>query len=299
MAFTCKIGNILKRTVSNHIKSDLSASSPSMYQAIRCMSSSKLFVGGLSYSTDDQSLREAFTGYGEVIEARVIMDRETGRSRGFGFVSFTSGEEASAAITGMDGKDLHGRMVRVNYATERTGGFRGGGYGGGGGDYGGGGGYGGGSGGYGGGSYGGGGGNYGGDSYGSGGGGYGGGGGTRGYGGGGGTGGYGGDSYGSGGGSYGGSSSSYGSGGGGYGGNSGGGNYGVAGGGGGSDGYVSAANFGAADSGSSYGGSRGMGYGSSQGSMNAGGDYNQGNPIEGNYRDEDDDEPDDYTDKRV
>ncbi|XP_058074820.1 glycine-rich RNA-binding protein blt801-like isoform X2 [Magnolia sinica] len=288
MAFTCKIGNILKRTVSNHIKSDLSASSPSMYQAIRCMSSSKLFVGGLSYSTDDQSLREAFTGYGEVIEARVIMDRETGRSRGFGFVSFTSGEEASAAITGMDGKDLHGRMVRVNYATERTGGFRGGGYGGGGGDYGGGGGYGGGSGGYGGGSYGGGGGNYGGDSYGSGGGGYGGG-----------TGGYGGDSYGSGGGSYGGSSSSYGSGGGGYGGNSGGGNYGVAGGGGGSDGYVSAANFGAADSGSSYGGSRGMGYGSSQGSMNAGGDYNQGNPIEGNYRDEDDDEPDDYTDKRV
>lgn len=83
---------------------------------------------------DDQSLRESFTEYGEVIEARIIHDRETGRSRGFGFVSFTSNEEAASAITGMDGKDLHGRLVHVNYATERTGGFRsgGGGYGGGG-----------------------------------------------------------------------------------------------------------------------------------------------------------------------
>lgn len=83
---------------------------------------------------DDQSLRESFTEYGEVIEARIIHDRETGRSRGFGFISFTSNEEAAAAITGMDGKDLHGRLVHVNYATERTGGFRsgGGGYGGGG-----------------------------------------------------------------------------------------------------------------------------------------------------------------------
>lgn len=92
---------------------------------------------------DDQSLRESFTEYGEVIEARIIHDRETGRSRGFGFVSFTSNEEAAAAIAAMDGKDLHGRLVHVNYATERTGGFRsgGGGYGGGDGGYGGGGGY--------------------------------------------------------------------------------------------------------------------------------------------------------------
>ncbi|XP_058070424.1 glycine-rich RNA-binding protein 2, mitochondrial-like [Magnolia sinica] len=288
MAFTSRIGNILKRVVSNHIRSDLPASSPSIFQAIRCMSSSKLFIGGLSYSTDEQSLREAFTSYGEVIEARVIMDRETGRSRGFGFVNFTSSEEASAAIAAMDGKDLHGRMVRVNYATDRTGGFRGG-YGGGGGGYGGGG-YGGGGGGYGdggGGSYGGG------NSYGSGGGGY----------GSGGTGGYGGDSYGSGGGG-----GSYGSGGGGYGGNSGGGNYSGASEGGGNDGYIGAASgggsndgyMGAADSSSSsYGGSGGMGYGSSQGSMNAGGGYNQGGPIEGNIRDDvDDDEPADYANKR-
>ncbi|KAI0525166.1 hypothetical protein KFK09_004558 [Dendrobium nobile] len=150
MAFANKIGSLLKHVVS---------SKPSIYQAVRLMSSSKLFVGGLSYSTDDQSLREVFSGYGEVLEARVIIDRETGRSRGFGFITFSSGEEASAAVTAMDGKDLHGRMVRVNYATDRRSGFGGGGgYGGGG--YGGGG-YGGGDGGgYGGGGYGGGGGNY-------------------------------------------------------------------------------------------------------------------------------------------
>ncbi|KAF8646319.1 hypothetical protein HU200_065895 [Digitaria exilis] len=141
MALANKLGGLLKKATS---------SSPSIYQAIRCMSSSKLFVGGLSYGTDDQSLRESFSNYGQVIEARVIMDRESGRSRGFGFVTFTSSEEASAAITAMDGQELHGRSIRVNHATERTGGFRssgGGGFGGGGGY---GGGYGGGGGGYGG-----------------------------------------------------------------------------------------------------------------------------------------------------
>ncbi|KAJ8485408.1 hypothetical protein OPV22_017893 [Ensete ventricosum] len=127
MAFANRIGNLLKKSITP---------SPSLYQAILCMSSSKVFVGGLSYGTDDQSLRETFTNFGEVVEARVIMDRETGRSRGFGFVTFTSNEEASAAISGMDEKDLHGRMVRVNYAAERTGGYRGGFHGGGGSVYG-------------------------------------------------------------------------------------------------------------------------------------------------------------------
>ncbi|RWR83220.1 RNA recognition motif domain-containing protein [Cinnamomum micranthum f. kanehirae] len=104
MAFAIKIGNLLKQTVNKHIKPELSASSPSLFQAIRCMSSSKIFLGGLSFNTDDTSLREACSSYGEVIEARVILDRETGRSRGFGFVTFTSGEEASAAISALDGK---------------------------------------------------------------------------------------------------------------------------------------------------------------------------------------------------
>ncbi|MGV7428855.1 RNA recognition motif domain-containing protein, partial [Mycobacterium kansasii] len=73
------------------------------------MSTSKVFIGGLSYDTDDNSLREAFNKYGEVTDARVIVDRETGRSRGFGFVTYTSPEEASSAIQALDGQDLHGR----------------------------------------------------------------------------------------------------------------------------------------------------------------------------------------------
>ncbi|KAH7550756.1 hypothetical protein ACOSP7_023691 [Xanthoceras sorbifolium] len=136
MAFFSKVGSLLRQTASKQISSELSASRPSIYQAIRCMSSSKLFVGGLSYNTDDQSLREAFGKYGYVAEARVILDRETGRSRGFGFITYSSAEEASSAIQALDGQDLHGRRVRVNYATDRARGSGGygspGGYGGGG-----------------------------------------------------------------------------------------------------------------------------------------------------------------------
>ncbi|KAJ0048198.1 hypothetical protein Pint_16787 [Pistacia integerrima] len=84
------------------------------------MSSSKLFIGGLSYNTDHQSLREACSKYGYVAEARVILDRETGRSRGFGFVTYTSEEEASSAMQALDGQHLHGHRVRVNYAADRA-----------------------------------------------------------------------------------------------------------------------------------------------------------------------------------
>ncbi|KAI3463807.1 hypothetical protein Pfo_020470 [Paulownia fortunei] len=152
MAFFRKAGSILGRTVITHINQEVSLSKPSIFHAIRCMSTSKLFVGGLSYSTDDTSLREAFDKYGEVAEARVIVDRETGRSRGFGFVTYSSSEEASAAIQALDQQELHGRMLKVNYANDRPRGYGGGGYGGGGynnggfgGNYGSGGGYGGGS----------------------------------------------------------------------------------------------------------------------------------------------------------
>ncbi|XP_052208540.1 glycine-rich RNA-binding protein 2, mitochondrial-like [Diospyros lotus] len=130
MSFLSKTGSILRQTVSKHIKPEIYGSNPSVFQMIRFMSSSKLFIGGLSYGTDETSLKEAFNKYGDVVEAKVIIDRDTGRSRGFGFVTYTNGEEASAAIQALDGQELHGRSVRVNYANDRpqTGGF-GGGYG--------------------------------------------------------------------------------------------------------------------------------------------------------------------------
>jgi RNA recognition motif-containing protein len=151
----------------------------------------KLYVGNLAYSVRDESLQSAFGQFGTVTSAKVMMDRETGRSKGFGFVEMGNDAEAQAAINGMNGQPLEGRPLVVNEARpreERPGGFGGGGgrSGGGGGGYGGGGG----GGGYGGGGgrspYGGGGGG----RSGGGGGGYGGGGGGRsggGYGGGGGS----------------------------------------------------------------------------------------------------------------
>ena len=155
----------------------------------------KLYVGNLSYNIRDEDLQQAFAQYGGVSSAKVMMDRDTGRSKGFGFVEMSSDAEAQAAINGMNGQALDGRAIVVNEARpreERPGGFGGGRPGGGGGGFGGGGGgrSGGGGGGYGGG---GGGGGYGGGGGGrsGGGGGYGGGGGGRsGGGGGGGRGGY-------------------------------------------------------------------------------------------------------------
>jgi RNA recognition motif-containing protein len=116
----------------------------------------KLYVGNLAYSVRDESLQTAFAQFGTVTSAKVMMDRETGRSKGFGFVEMSTATEAQAAINGMNGQPLEGRAVVVNEARpreERPGGFGGGGrgpYGGGGG--GGAGGGGGGRGGYGGGS---------------------------------------------------------------------------------------------------------------------------------------------------
>ena len=138
----------------------------------------KLYVGNLPYSVRDADLEQAFAEFGSVTSAKVMMERDTGRSKGFGFVEMGSDDEAQAAINGMNGQSLGGRNVVVNEARPmesrppRTGGFGGGGggYGGGGG------GYGGGGGGYGGGRREGGGGGYGGGGRRAGGGGYGGGG---------------------------------------------------------------------------------------------------------------------------
>ncbi len=89
--------------------------------------SKRLFVGGLSWNTTDDGLREAFEAFGEVTDATVITDRETGRSRGFGFVSFADAGPADEAIAQMDGSSLDGRNIRVNEAQERRGGRGGGG----------------------------------------------------------------------------------------------------------------------------------------------------------------------------
>ena len=104
----------------------------------------KLYVGNLPYSVGDSDLEQAFGQFGAVSSAKVMMDRETGRSKGFGFVEMGSDPEAQAAISGMNGQSLGGRSVVVNEARPmesrppRSGGFGGGG-GGGGGGYGGGG----------------------------------------------------------------------------------------------------------------------------------------------------------------
>jgi RNA recognition motif-containing protein len=91
----------------------------------------KLFVGGLSWNTGDNELRDAFERFGAVEDAKVITDRDTGRSRGFGFVTFGSGDDAQSAMQAMDGTELDGRNIKVNEAQERA--PRGGGGGGGGG----------------------------------------------------------------------------------------------------------------------------------------------------------------------
>jgi RNA recognition motif-containing protein len=101
----------------------------------------KLYVGNLSYSIDDGSLQQLFAAHGTVQSAQVIMDRDTGRSKGFGFVEMGADAEAQAAIQALNGAEVEGRTLTVNEARPKTEGGGRGGYGGGGrGGYGGGGG---------------------------------------------------------------------------------------------------------------------------------------------------------------
>lgn len=87
----------------------------------------KLYVGNMSYSTTEDSLRAAFGEFGAVEEVAIITDRDTGRPRGFGFVTMANDEEAKAAIQALDGKELDGRTLKVNEARPRrdAGGSRG------------------------------------------------------------------------------------------------------------------------------------------------------------------------------
>jgi RNA recognition motif-containing protein len=93
--------------------------------------SKKLFVGSLSWGTDDETLRDAFAVHGEIVEAVVITDRDTGRSRGFGFVTFEDDEAADKAMAALNGTELDGRTIRVDVAQAKErprggGGYRGG-----------------------------------------------------------------------------------------------------------------------------------------------------------------------------
>ncbi len=80
----------------------------------------KLFVGGLAWAVDDKELREHFEQFGTVVDARVIKDRDTGRSRGFGFVTYEDAEAATEAQKRLDGSQHEGRTIRVNVAEERN-----------------------------------------------------------------------------------------------------------------------------------------------------------------------------------
>ncbi len=86
---------------------------------VRVEMSKKLFVGNLSWGVDRDSLYQAFEPFGEIEDARVITDRDTGRSRGFGFVTFVEDDAGTKAMEEMNGKDVDGRPLRVNEAMER------------------------------------------------------------------------------------------------------------------------------------------------------------------------------------
>jgi len=79
-----------------------------------------LYVGNLNYQTEQENLRSLFTQFGEVVSATILTDRDTGRSRGFGFVEMADEDSASAAIQGLNGTEFEGRSLKVNEARERS-----------------------------------------------------------------------------------------------------------------------------------------------------------------------------------
>ncbi|PWA66910.1 Nucleotide-binding, alpha-beta plait [Artemisia annua] len=124
MALVNKAGSLIRQTASRHINHELSSSNSSIFQIIRCVSSSKLLVAGLSHATTKTSLKKAFVPYGDVKEAQVFLKSEKASknagSSGFGLVVYSNTESASAAIKALDQKELHGRVVRVKYLENKT-----------------------------------------------------------------------------------------------------------------------------------------------------------------------------------
>lgn len=97
--------------------------------------SNKIYVGNLPFSATEDEVRSLFSSYGDIASVNVIMDRETGRPRGFGFVEMEQASDAAEAIRALDGSDMGGRSLRVNEAQDKRGGGGGGGGGGGRGRY--------------------------------------------------------------------------------------------------------------------------------------------------------------------
>ncbi|MBF0441344.1 MAG: RNA-binding protein [Oligoflexales bacterium] len=81
--------------------------------------SNKVFVGGLSWGTTEDSLRKAFEKFGDIEEVKIITDRDTGRSRGFGFITFVQAQVVNDAVSGMDGTELDGRNIKVSIAQDK------------------------------------------------------------------------------------------------------------------------------------------------------------------------------------
>ncbi|GAB0493727.1 hypothetical protein MMPV_005012 [Pyropia vietnamensis] len=116
---------ICGRSLSSSARSATRATAPiRMMEAMnddepRVTEDAKLFVGNLSWSTTDESLGVAFEEFGTVLDARVVMDRFTGKSRGFGFVTYDTAPSADQALEGMNGREVDGRAIRVDRANSR------------------------------------------------------------------------------------------------------------------------------------------------------------------------------------
>lgn len=109
----------LLRGLAQTLRSKLFQAPSSAMPMRSFMEGSKLFVGGISFRTTEDGLREAFSAHGEVIDTKIILDRETGRSRGFGFVTFYKEEDADTALSKLNGHMLDGRTIRVDRASAR------------------------------------------------------------------------------------------------------------------------------------------------------------------------------------
>ncbi|GAB2264238.1 hypothetical protein Droror1_Dr00026372 [Drosera rotundifolia] len=125
MAALRRIGRKLPSVRSIQITNpNLSSSSSSPILASSLISRrgfvSKLFIGGLSFTTTDKTLAEAFSQYGQVVEAKVVCDKVSEKSKGFGFVTYASQDEANKALEDMNGKMLHGRVVFVDHARSQS-----------------------------------------------------------------------------------------------------------------------------------------------------------------------------------